>query len=205
VRQVLPALHRHLPSIGQNEECAYNAWIQYWRRRSPAEGNPEVIITFGQAAMPDTFGVISCGLVKEVEDFRHQPATACFFSVQWKLLAAHAMLDRVVTMCLCETYVHDVPHENLDGVYGVRFLPALQTLNLQNLHINSDSRQIQNIRSWVASREGKIKRVRFINCGSQFEAISDAWREEGVAAEVLWLPLAGECRSLTNADIGARA
>jgi hypothetical protein len=193
-------------SIGQNEEYTYNAWIQYWRRRSLVEENPQVTITFNHAYVPRTVGVISCGLVKGGQDVRHQPTTACFFSVQWNLLGAHTMLDRVVTICLCGTEDdHDVPHEDLDGAYGVRFLPALRTLNLQDLHINSDSRKIQNIRSWVASREGKIKCVRFIECGSQFEAISDAWREEGVAAEVLWLPLAGECTSLANADIGSWA
>jgi hypothetical protein len=107
------------------------------------------------------------------------------------LLGADAMLDHVVTIRLCETdaELQDVPHEDLDGVYGARFLPNVSTLVLEDfvtVYVGYEVERMDSIRAWIASRQGKIKSVRFIDCAADFEATANRWREEGVAPEVYW-------------------
>jgi hypothetical protein len=177
--------------IGQNEQYVYSAWLQSWRARAQADQLPEATITFDHSLGPRTVGWISFGCVKTAQDFRQQPEAACFCVFQCVLLGVHTMLDYVVTIRLCETdtELQGVAHEDLDGVYGARFLPNVSTLVLEDfvtVYVGYEVERMDSIRAWIASRQGKIKSVRLIDCAADFEATANRWREEGVAPEVYW-------------------
>jgi hypothetical protein len=162
-------------ALNDNHSSVYNSWLAFSRTVSgPMEGS----IRFDHGAYsphPLTAAIIF-GTVTSVEDFT-RPANFC--SIVCQVTDSDPMLSGVTTLILRGDQERGVPHEDLDGAYGIRFLPALHTLILENLS-ESDREHMKDIQEWVIGRQGLIKSVQFVGCDDEIVQLAEEWRGVGI-------------------------
>jgi hypothetical protein len=173
--------------LGQNHINAYDCWTRFSRRVS---GTAEPIIgtikfdhgTFSSV----TVGVISFGDVAGEDDFGQEGSSTSFCSIQCAVRDPHPLLAQIDTLHLYSHPRLGVPVHELEDVYGVRSLPNIRVLVLEDLR-DGDKEHMMVLERWIAGRQGQLKQIEFLGCSSAMEESANRFREIGLAESVSWI------------------
>jgi hypothetical protein len=172
--------------LSMNHMHAFESWLAFSRRHVwSTTDRMHGCARLDHAYTPLTLAIITFGNVASVEQFGRQGESSCFCSLRCTPTGAHPLLDQIVTLHLRGNEDHGVPYEDLDSAYGVQCLKALDTLLLEHLRQN-DADRMNVIRLWIGTRQGKIKKVCFVNCHSAIQKHADELRDEGAVPDVVW-------------------
>jgi hypothetical protein len=161
-------------ALNDNHTSIYNSWLSFSRAVSnPIDGSIRFDHTYNSSLL---LGTITFGTVMTSESFG-RPANFC--SLVCQITDSHPMLNEVKTLVLCGNDYRGVPYEGLDSTYGLRFLPGLHTLILEDLS-ESDKERMKELKEWVIGRSGTIKKVQLVGCNDEIVKLAEEWREAGL-------------------------